>query len=89
MPVEPVARVEPSGFRIVIVAVALPPGMTRARRWPEVPEKVREPFCPGTVVLTAVDVPFVRMVPDGSAGTSYNVTVAEPVAAVKGSAVKV
>ncbi len=42
-------------------------------------------FWPGTLLLTAVALPLVRIVPVASAGTVYSVTVIEPVFTLCGS----
>jgi hypothetical protein len=77
------SRVE-SGLRIETFVVQQPGPIFRLTRWPAVPENVRAPFWPGTVVVTLVGDPN-AIVPVTSAGTSKREIVIDPVAAACGS----
>ena len=84
-------RIEPSGFVIETRAeqhVEAPiVTLVRARliRSPAVPTKVAFAFCPGTLVETVTGGPAGAIVVLVSGGTSYSVSVIEPVAAACGS----
>jgi hypothetical protein len=83
-------RTVPFGLRIEILTlqhVDVPndtSDTTTLALWPATPENVMFAFCPGTVVVTGVEDPNAT-VPPASAGTSWSVIVAPPVAEPCGS----
>src|SRR6476659_10314151 len=80
----------PSGFRIetneigtVIFVSAMDTGC------PERPVNVARPFWPGVPIVIVCGAPPTVRAAEASAGTSYSVTIAKPVASLYGSIVRV